>query len=126
MAKVFEELEVWQEARVLTARIYKLSGSGKFAKDFGLSGQIRKAAVSVMSNIAEGFARSSNKEFMYFLFVARGSLAEVNSQLYVAKDIEYINDDEFKEISDRIKQLSKRITTFINKLDSKRKFKSEK
>lgn len=126
MAKVFEELEVWREARELTAYVYKLSGSGKFGKDFGLAGQVRKAAVSVMSNIAEGFARGSNKEFARFLFIARGSLAEVNSQLYVAVDLGYIDEDEFEKVNDRVKQLSKRITAFISKLDPKKKFERRK
>jgi four helix bundle protein len=91
----FEDLIAWQKARVLTREIYKLTQRGAFAKDFGLSGQIQRAAVSIMSNIAEGYERSSRAEFHHFLFTAKASCAEVRSQLYIALDIGYINESEF-------------------------------
>ena len=77
----FEDMEVWQNARSLTKKIYICSSNGKFSKDFGLRDQIRRASVSIMSNIAEGFERGSNKEFIQFLFIAKGSAGEVRSQL---------------------------------------------
>jgi four helix bundle protein len=95
--KKFEEIEAWQKARQLTRRIYAVSGSGDFAKDFGLKDQIRRASVSVMSNIAEGHDRSGTGEFVHFLATAKGSAAEVKSQLYVALDQEYIDENSFAE-----------------------------
>ena len=83
----FEDMEVWQNARSITKKTYICSGSGQFSKDYGLRDQIQRAAVSIMSNIAEGFERGSNKEFIQFLFIAKGSAGEVRSQLYVALDL---------------------------------------
>jgi four helix bundle protein len=123
MAQTFEDLNVWQDSRVLTAKIYGLSGNIKFSKDFGLAGQIQRAAVSVMSNIAEGFARGSNKEFIQFLFISKGSLAEVNSQLYVALDLKYITKDEFDEMNISAKNLAKRLVALIKRMDSTMKIK---
>ncbi|HVS82083.1 MAG TPA: four helix bundle protein [Pyrinomonadaceae bacterium] len=91
--KKFEEIECWKKARELTRRIYEVSGKGNFAKDFGLKDQIRRAAVSIMSNIAEGHDRSGTGEFVQFLANAKGSAAEVRCQLYVALDQGYINDN---------------------------------
>lgn len=85
----FEDILAWQKARVLVSEIYKTSNDGKFARDFGLKDQIRRAAVSIMSNIAEGFARRTNKEFTRFLYISHGSVAEVQSLLYVALDQQY-------------------------------------
>ena len=124
MAKTFEELEVWQDARKLTAEIYSLTNKGKFVKDFGLANQIQRAAVSVMSNIAEGFARGGNREFVYFLFVAKGSLSEVNSQLYVSLDLHYINEEEFAGATDKSKRLSKRLAALIKSIDPNNKLSS--
>ena len=86
----FEDLIAWQKARQLTAEIYRVSAQDDFAKDFGLKDQIRRAAVSVMSNIAEGFDRALRSEFHQFLVIAKASCAEVRSQLYVALDVGYI------------------------------------
>jgi four helix bundle protein len=87
----FEDLVAWQKARELTRETYRVSRQGAFSKDFGLSGQIQRAAVSVMSNIAEGFERGKRGEFAQFLSTAKASCAEVRSQLYVAFDIGYID-----------------------------------
>jgi len=83
--KYFEDLEVWREARHLTRQVYQITQDATFSRDFGLRDQIRRAAVSVMSNIAEGFERGGNREFIQFLYVARGSCGEVRSQLYGAR-----------------------------------------
>jgi len=91
----FEDIEAWQKARELTREIYRVTNRGAFAKDFGLRDQIRRAAVSVMSNIAEGFERGGDKEFTQFVALAKGSSAEVRSQLYVALDQDYIDQDTF-------------------------------
>lgn len=96
--KRFEDSPSWQLARDLTKGIYLASKQGAFTKDFGLAGQIQRAAVSVMSNIAEGFERESQAEFAQFLSIAKGSCAEVRSQLYVALDIGYIDQPTFASL----------------------------
>lgn len=93
----FEDLIAWRKARELTKLIYALSGDGVFAKDFGLRDQIRRASVSVMSNIAEGFDRASRAEFHRFLVIAKGSCAEVRAQLYVAVDSGLMTEKQFEE-----------------------------
>ena len=96
--KEFEDIEAWRTGRQLTRGVYKASKTGLFSKDFALRDQIRRAASSVMSNIAEGFERGGNAEFIQFLTVARGSAAEVQSLLYVALDEEYVNQDQFRDL----------------------------
>src|ERR1700704_5723893 len=96
--KSFEEIEIWKKARKLIKQVYVLSGVGVFARDFGLKDQIRRACVSVMSNIAEGFERSGTGEFIQFLAMAKGSAGEVRSQLYVAHDQQYISDEQFHSL----------------------------
>jgi four helix bundle protein len=100
MARIerFEDIQAWQRARMLVRDVYSVSNSGLFAKDFGLRDQIRRAAVSIMLNIAEGFARKTNKEFIQFLVIAHGSAAEVQAALYVAFDQEYLAEHEFKAL----------------------------
>ena len=97
--KKFEDIEAWKKARELTKRIYRIAKKGEFAKDFGLRNQICRAAVSIMSNIAEGYDRSGKGEFIQFLATAKGSAAEVRSQLYVALDQSYVNEGDFRELS---------------------------
>ena len=94
----FEDLIAWQKARDLTRAIYQVTQQGAFAKDFGLARQIQRAAVSIMSNIAEGFERSGRREFHQFLSTAKGSCGEVRSQLYVAFDIGYLVKDDFQRL----------------------------
>jgi four helix bundle protein len=94
----FEDLIAWQKARQLAKIIYTITRQDLFARDFGFSGQIQRAAVSIMSNIAEGFERGGRKEFHQFLSIAKGSCAELRSQLYVALDIGYITESEFVEV----------------------------
>ncbi|MGB7201060.1 MAG: four helix bundle protein [Pyrinomonadaceae bacterium] len=94
----FEDIDGWKMARELTKDVYSITANGSFAQDYGLRDQIRRAAVSVMSNIAEGFERDGNKEFCNFLSIAKGSVAEVRSQLYVALDQGYISESEFQTI----------------------------
>ena len=94
----FEDIEGWKKARQLTKEIYNVTSAGQFARDYGLRDQIRRAAVSIMSNIAEGFERDGNKEFLQFLSVAKGSTAEVQAQLYVALDADFISQLEFEKL----------------------------
>jgi four helix bundle protein len=97
--KKFEEIEAWKKARELTKEVYKVSNRTPFSKDFSLRDQIRRATISVMSNIAEGYDRSGTGEFIQFLATAKGSAAEVRCQLYVALDQSYIDDTQFDFIS---------------------------
>lgn len=91
----FEDLQVWKDSRILVKSIYQLTSDGKFSKDFGLREQIQRASVSIMNNIAEGFERNNNKEYIKFLGYSKGSAGEVRSMLYVATDLGYISQDNF-------------------------------
>ncbi len=91
----FEDLIAWQKAHTLAISIYQLTSKEPFSRDFGLKDQIQRAAVSVLSNIAEGFERYSRPEFRQFLSIARGSVAEVRSQLHIARSLNYISEQEF-------------------------------
>jgi four helix bundle protein len=94
----FQDLIAWQKARSLTASIYRVTSKGDFARDFGLKDQIRRAAVSVMSNIAEGFERGRPGEFHQFLSIAKGSCAELRSQLFVSFDADYLKSSDFNNL----------------------------
>jgi len=96
----FEDLEAWQIARELANQIYKITKQESVCRDFGFVDQIRRAAISIMNNIAEGFERGSNKEFVRFLFIARGSAGEVRSLLYLGLDQGYLTNSEFSECRD--------------------------
>ena len=97
--KKFEDIESWKKARTLTNEVYRASTSGLFSSDFGLKDQIRRAAVSILSNIAEGFERGGDKEFAQFLAIAKGSCGEVRAQLYVALDQGYFTQEEFERLT---------------------------
>ena len=103
----FEDLIAWQKARELTREVYQISRQGTFAKDFGLSGQIQRASVSIMSNIAEGFERGGRSEFHQFLSVAKASCAEVRSLLYVSLDIKYIAKTKFEKILNKAEEVGR-------------------
>ena len=103
----FEDLIAWQKARQLTSAIYRITSLSDFARDFGLRDQIRRAAVSVMSNIAEGFDRASRSEFHQFLVIAKASCAEVRSQLYVALDVGHIDQETFDTVNSNTSELSR-------------------
>jgi four helix bundle protein len=100
-------LIAWQKARALTAEIYRVTNQGSFARDFGLRDQICRAAVSVMSNIAEGFERNRATEFHQFLSIAKASCGEVRSQLYVALDAGYLNQDLFDAMRSQAEEVSR-------------------
>src|SRR5271169_4030857 len=109
----FEDLNVWQDARQLVVAVYSVSKVRAFNQDFGLRDQIRRAAVSTMSNIAEGFERGTRKEFVQFLNIAKGSNGEVRSQLCVAVDQKYIGEKEFNALRESSVTLSKKLAAFI-------------
>lgn len=112
LVKNFEDLEIWKEARHLTREIYTLCKDPKFSRDFSLRHQMQDAAVSIMSNIAEGFERGGNPEFIQFLYIAKGSCGEVRSQFYVALDQEYIN----QKVADSLLVILKRLSVMIKHL----------
>ena len=118
MARIerFEEIDAWKKARELTRAVYRVTNGPAFARDFGLKDQIRSAAVSVMSNIAEGFERDGNREFVQFLATAKGSVGEVRSQLYVAWDAGYITETEFEAMSKLAEEVSRMIRGFMRYL----------
>lgn len=91
----FEDIKAWQKAREITVAVYSATSTGTFERDFGLKDQIRRSAVSIMSNIAEGYGRRTNKDFANFLVIAHASAAETQSHLYIALDLKYISEDTF-------------------------------
>ena len=118
MAKVerFEDLNTWQKARELNRDIYSVSKGRTFSRDYAFCSQIRRASVSVMSNIAEGFERGGDKEFVQFLSVAKGSCGEVRSQIYVALDQEYITQEKFDAIREKALEVSRLLSGFMRYL----------
>lgn len=113
-AKRFEELELWICAKNFAVSVYKITDEGSFKKDFGLKDQLRRASVSVVSNIAEGYERNGNKEFVQFLSMAKGSAGEIRAQLYIVKDLNYITNNEFEVLIENITQISKMLSGFMN------------
>ena len=103
----FEDIIAWQKARTLTRSIYSVSRRGEFARDFGLSGQIQRAAISIMSNIAEGFERRGAKEFRQFLCISKSSCSEVRSHLYIAHDLHYLSPDVFTKLMSQADEVAK-------------------
>jgi len=115
MAKIerFEDIIAWQEARELTKMIYQFTKKQNVVKDYRFCNQIQSASISVVSNIAEGFSRKSDKEFVQFLFIAKASAAEVQSQLYVALDQNYIDEEDFNRFYNQAHKVSCFISNFI-------------
>ena len=118
MFKKFEEIDAWKRARKLVKEIYQITASGAFDKDWGLKDQIRRAAVSICSNIAEGYGRSGNAEFIRFLWIAKGSAAEVQSQLYHAYDLKYVTREISKAMYETIGLISAEIFSLIKALSA--------
>ncbi len=112
----FEELDVWVRARELVRTVYQQSQSGRFGMDFPLRDQIRKAAISVLSNIAEGFERDGDQEFLQFLAIAKGSCGEVRAQLYVAFDQEYLGENDFRALVELATEVSRLIAGLMRYL----------
>jgi four helix bundle protein len=118
MAKInsFEEINAWKESRDFNKEIYELTNSGSFEKDFDFKRQIRRASVSISSNIAEGFERNTNNEFNHFLYISKASAGEVRSQLYLALDLGYMEEKEFVVLKEKIENISKMLSGFIKYL----------
>ena len=114
----FEELEVWQFSRTLIKEIYKVTNEGQFKKDFALRDQMRRASISIMSNIAEGFERKTKNELIHFLFISKGSSGEVRSQLYVSLDLDYLTNKQFSELFELAEKVTRSLSGFIKYLNS--------
>ena len=109
----FQDLIAWQKARTLTARIYDVTRQERFARDLGLAGQMQRASVSVMANLAEGFDRNRPAEFQRFGHIAKGSCAEVVSHLYVALDVGYLDESTFQALLDEAEEVSRTLSALL-------------
>lgn len=114
----FEEIQAWQKAKDVTLGVYQITSNSEFAKDFGLKDQIRRASVSIMANIAEGHGRKTNAEFANFLNIARGSVAEVQSHLYVAIGLNYISQKDFDALYQTLPEISRMLLSLAQYLRS--------
>jgi len=121
----FEDLRCWQEAREIVNRVYSVSRDGQFKYDHRLVSQIRGAATSIMANVAEGFSRRGNREFIQFLFISKSSAAELQSHLYVSLDQVYIDKAEFGELYEKADKVQRQLSSLIKYLDSTLKRKSQ-
>jgi four helix bundle protein len=115
----YKELNVWKRSIKLTVQVYKLSQKFPVEERFGLTSQIRRCAVSVPSNIAEGAGRRTDGEFVNFLGIAHGSICELETQLYVGLELEYLNTKEFNEVSSELTEIQKMLYTLILKFEKK-------
>ena len=122
MAKLekFEDMDIWQDAITLAKDVYAVTRNGDFARDFGLANQLQRSAVSVSSNIAEGFERNNTGEFMYFLRVAKASCGEVRTQLVIAHSIGYTTKDAHTSLYTQAVSISKRISGYIRYLKERK------
>ncbi len=109
----FEDIEAWQDAKLLAGHVYKMTDSWK---DFSLKDQMRRASVSIMANIAEGFARKGNKEFVHFMYISKASASELQSHLYLALDLLYVSRDEFDSMYEQTDKTQRKLTNFIKML----------
>lgn len=115
-AKDFHELVIWQRSHALVLSIYRATASFPAHEQFGLKSQLQRAAVSIPSNIAEGFERETSKDFYHFLVMSRGSLAEVQAQLLIAKDLEFLADERYVELYDETVEIHKMLNKFLTSL----------
>jgi len=117
----FEDLDIWKLSLTITKSIYDLTSKGNFARDFGLKDQIRRAIISVSSNIVEGFEKNNNNEFVRYLKISKGSCGEVRNQLYIALAVEYIQKNEFADLNGPLISLANQIGGLVHYLESKKK-----
>ncbi|MFN4233730.1 MAG: four helix bundle protein [Bacteroidia bacterium] len=112
----FEDLDVWKQGMLLCSIIYEITNNFKFTNDFALKDQIRKSAISIPSNISEGFERESKNQFIYFLMIAKGSCGELRTQIKIAKSLNYLTDDEYEKVLEICLSISKQLSGFIKYL----------
>lgn len=127
MAKIerFEDMKIWQTGRKLVSLVYALTAKKEFTSDYGLKDQIRRSAISIPSNVAEGFERNGNRELIQFLYIAKGSAGELRTQLLISLDLQYITEDEWIPLNKQIVEIGSMINGFINYLRNS-SFKGEK
>ena len=113
MGTGYRDLEVWKRAKDLAVAVYKVTGEGKIAKDFGLRDQIQRSVVSVASNIAEGDERNTDKESIRFFYIAKGSLAELETQLSIAQEVGFLNKSEFVQFEKECTEIGKMLGGII-------------
>ena len=125
MAKIerFEDIIAWQKAMELCDLVYKSTNTDSFSRDYALKDQIRKSAISVPSNIAEGFEREGNNQFIYFLLTAKASCGELRTQIHIAQNNNYINETEFQKLYSLTIEVSKMISGFVSYLRANKKTK---
>ena len=111
-----EDLLIWQESRVLVKNIFLITSTDKYSKEFFLKDQIKRSAVSVMSNILEGYGRGGNKEFVQFLYIANGSLSELKSQLYISFDFNLISEEQLEDYLKDVLKIENMIKAFVRKI----------
>jgi len=116
----FEDLKIWQLALKITREIYDITSKKEFSRDFSLKEQIRRAIISVSSNIVEGFEKNNNNEFIRFLKIAKGSIGEVRNQLYIALAVNYITQDEFNKLNEQLINLANQVGKFISYLQKQK------
>lgn len=118
MAKIekIEDIVVWQNAVKLCNTIYDITDKNLFSKDYSLKDQIRRSAISVPSNIAEGFERESNRQFVYFLLIAKGSVGELKTQLHISRNRKYISEEEFQKLHGSVSEIGRQLGKFISYL----------
>lgn len=126
MIKNYKELHIWQQSSELCVIIYKLTCNNNFTRDYSLKDQIRRSSISVPSNIAEGFSRGNNNEFIHFLKIAKGSSSELENQLYISKKIGYITTEELQSLEMKITEINSRINKFLAYLLKRRQNKLTK
>jgi four helix bundle protein len=116
-AKQFEDLEVWQAAKNVVLQVYRLTRDGMLAKDYGFKDQLQRAAVSIMANIAEGHERGGSREYIQFLYIAKGSAAEARSLVHVGKDLGYLSDQQRAELLEQLTGIARQLGGFIRYLE---------
>ncbi len=114
----FEDLKCWQQARKIVNGVYGVCSANGFDGDYSLMDQTKRAAVSIMANISEGFSRKGNKEFIQFLFIAKSSAAELQSHLYIALDQGYIGRSQFNDLYEEADKVQRQISNFVKYLNS--------
>ena len=116
----FEDLDAWKKARMIVNKLYTITRENDFEKEYSLIKQMRKAGTSIMSNIAEGFGRQTTEEFIRFLYIAKGSAAEIQSQLYIALDQTYIEQEQFDDLYDQLDHNSRQLQNLITYLEKQK------
>ncbi len=114
----FEDIQAWQKARLLTKDIYQMTAQGSFSKDYDLRSQIRRSSVSIMTNVAEGQGRRTDKDFANFLNFSLGSVSETKSHIYLALDLDYINQITFDDVYQKLDEIGKMVFALSNHLRS--------